>query len=310
MTASEKLRFYLMSAGACMLRPLGFRGCSVLGSAMGNMIWHFIHDRRELAVENVKKHLGVDAAEASVIAHESFRQSGRSFLELLLTKKFGLHSPRLRIAQPELMSQFLACQRPIVATTAHFGAWELMASILGQMYAPPRPRMVVVRQYDDPAVRQFIANCREATGATMVGHRNAAIPIIRALHKNGFVAFLVDHNTLASEACFLPFLGETAAVNTGPAVLALHAKAMVWPAVLLREGRDYVFLQHPPLDTTTLTGSIKENVLTISTFYTQAIESFIREHPEQWFWMHDRWKTRPPKKQAKHFRRKSASPVP
>ena len=295
MTVSEKFRFHLLSATGAMLRPLGFRGSAILGNAVGSLIWHMVRSRRNLAVSSVKKHLCLEDTEASAIAYESFRQTGRSFLEILLTGKFGMDSPRLRIAQPELMDKLYACQRPIVATTAHFGSWELLASMLGQLYAPPRPRMVVVRRYGDAAVQQFIAQCREATGATMVGHRKAAVPVIRALHKNGIVAFLVDHNTMAEEARFLPFLGETAAVNAGPALLALRAKALVWPVVLAREGDGYVFLQRPPLDTATLTGSIEENILTVASFYTQAVESFIREHPEQWFWMHDRWKTRPPR---------------
>ncbi|WP_298067844.1 lysophospholipid acyltransferase family protein [uncultured Mailhella sp.] len=298
MTIAESLRYRLLTVAGALLRPLGFQGTALMGTALGDAIWHFIPSRRTLAVDSIKKHLNVENDEAERIAHESFRQNGRSFLEILLTGKFGLDSPKLRIAQPELMERLCACKRPIVATTAHFGSWELLASMLGQLYAPPRPRMVVVRRYGDAAVQRFIACCREATGADMVGHRNAAAPVIRALHKNGIVAFLVDHNALAAEARFIPFLDETAAVNAGPAILALRAKALVWPVVLAREGRNYVFLQRPPLDTATLTGGIEENVHTVAQFYTQAVESFIREHPEQWFWMHERWKTRPPRQHS------------
>ncbi len=294
MNAAEKLRFHLLRVVGALLRLFGFRGMEILGNFLGSAIWRLVPKRRAFAVKSIQKHLGLEEAEASRVARESFRQNGRSFLEILLTGKFGMDSPRLRIAQPELMERLCLCDRPIVATTAHFGSWELLASILGQLYAPPRPRVVVVRRYGDAAVRQFIATCREATGATMIGHRKAALPVIRALHKKGIVAFLVDHNTLAAEARFLPFLGEIAAVNAGPALLALRAKAMVWPVCLAREGKNYVFLQRQPLDTATLTGNIEENIRTVAEFYTRAVESFIREYPEQWFWMHERWKTRPP----------------
>lgn len=304
MTASERLRFHLLCGAGRFLRLFGFRGTEVLGNLTGRLIWHFFPSRRELAVNNIMRHLDMSREEAEKTARASFCHTGRAFLEILLTGRFGMNSPRLRIASPELMQKLRECDRPIVAATAHFGSWELLASMLGQLYEPPRPRMVVVRRYRDEAVQSFIASCREATGADMIGHRNAAMSVIRALHKKGIVAFLVDHNSSPAEAEFLPFLGETAAVNMGPALLAVRAKALVWPVVLVREENEYVFHLKEPLDTATLEGSREEQVRAAAQFYTMAIEDFIRERPEQWFWMHDRWKTKERKKSAP----KSASP--
>lgn len=292
MTATERLRFHLLRATGTVLRLLGFPGIRLLGNAVGHLIWYFVPSRRELAVNNIMRHLGMDREAAEKTALASFCHTGRSFLEILLTGRFGMQSPRLRIASPELMQRLRDCQRPIVAATAHFGSWELLASMLGQLYAPPRPRMVVVRRYGDNAVQEFIASCREATGADMIGHRNAAMSVVRALHKKGIVAFLVDHNSSRAEAEFLPFLNEVAAVNMGPALLAVRAHALIWPVVLVREGGDYVFHLKEPLDTATLEGTREEQIRTAALFYTRAIEDFIRERPEQWFWMHDRWKTR------------------
>ncbi len=292
MTRKDRLRFHLLCAAGSLLRLTGFSGTAVLGNMIGHLIWYLVPSRRELAVSNIMRHLGMDRRQAETTAHASFCHTGRSFMEILLTGSFGMDSPRLRIASPQLMQRLRECDRPIVAATAHFGSWELLASMLGQLYAPPRPRMVVVRRYHDEAVQEFIASCREATGADMIGHRNAAMSVIRALHKKGIVAFLVDHNTSSTEAEFLPFLNEVAAVNMGPALLAVRAKALIWPVVLVRDGKDYVFHLQEPLDTALLEGSREEQIKIAATFYTQAIEKFIRERPEQWFWMHDRWKTK------------------
>ncbi|WP_083717108.1 lysophospholipid acyltransferase family protein [Mailhella massiliensis] len=292
MTRSDQIRLALLKAAGSALRLLGFPGIELLGNGVGHLIWYFVPSRRRLAVRNIMRHLGMTEKEAEKTAHASFCHTGRSFLEILLTGRFGMHSPRLRIESPELMEKLRSCDRPIVAATAHFGSWELLASMLGQLYEAPRPRMVVVRRYHDEAVQTFIASCREATGADMVGHRNAAMSVIRALHHKGIVAFLVDHNTSPAEAEFLPFLDEVAAVNMGPALLAVRAKALIWPVALVRDGKDYVFRMQEPLDTTLLEGSRDEQVKQAAAFYTQAIERFIRENPEQWFWMHNRWKTR------------------
>ncbi|MGN1039035.1 MAG: lysophospholipid acyltransferase family protein [Mailhella sp.] len=291
MTKKDALRFHLLQAAGGALRTLGFPGVELMGNFLGKAIWHFVPSRRSLAVGNIMRHLGKDRPEAEKIAKESFCHTGRSFLEILLTGKFGMDSARLQIESPLLMRQLQECQRPIVAATAHFGSWELLASMLGQLYAPPRPRVVVVRRYHDEAVQAFIASCREAAGAEMIGHRNAAMSVIRALHKKGIVAFLVDHNTAPSEAEFLPFFRDVAAVNMGPALLAVRAKALIWPVVLVRRGNSYLFRLKEPLDTANLQGSREEQIKSAAAFYTNAIEDFIRDNPEQWFWMHDRWKS-------------------
>ena len=292
MTLGQKIVFKILNAFGNVVRRKGFPGVTSMGNAMGKLMWRLLPSRRKLAIESIMKHLGKSRAEAERIAFESFCHNGRSFLEIVLTSSFGLDSAHLRFDPPELFEELKNCQRPIVAATAHFGSWELLASLLGQVYEEPRPRMVVVRRYNNPAVQEFIASCREATGAEMVGHRQAAMGVIRALHTNGIVAFLVDHNTMRHEAEFLPFLGEEAAVNAGPALLAVRGKALVWPVVLVRDGKDYVFRLQKPLDTTKLTGTREENILETAKFYTKATENFILEAPEQWFWMHERWKTK------------------
>ena len=292
MRSGQKMKLALLRFFASAVACTGFSGVRMLGNAMGRIIWKLVPERRELAIASIMKHLGKNRTEAERIAFESFRHNGRSFLEIVLTHTFGMDAPNLRFDPPELFEELKNCQRPIVAATAHFGSWELLASLLGQVYEAPRPRMVVVRRYPDEAVQTFIAERREATGATMVGHRRAAMDVVRALHKNGIAAFLVDHNTKTNEAEFLPCLGEEAAVNMGPALLAVRCKALVWPVVLERDGSGYVFRLQKPLDTTELTGTREENIRETARFYTEAVEKFILQAPEQWFWMHERWKTK------------------
>ncbi|MCQ2444735.1 MAG: lysophospholipid acyltransferase family protein, partial [Mailhella sp.] len=280
MTLNGRLIFALLSGIRAFLRAFGYAGSRRIGSAIGDIIWHLVPSRRRLAVRSIASHLGIPEGEARAVAKASFRHTGRSFLEIVLTDRFGLESPSLRFDPPDLLERFRACERPIVAATAHFGAWELLASLLGQVYESPRPRMVVVRKYPNEGVHAFIASCREARGATMVGHRQAVREVIKALHANGIVAFLVDHNTKREEAAFIPFLGETAAVNRGPALLAVRGGAEIWPVVLIREGNDYVFTLGDTLDTAALEGTRDEKIEQAARFYTAEIEKFIRRRPE------------------------------
>ena len=290
MNLRHRIQFSLLSGCASLLSRLGFSGLSRLGNGFGRLMWHALPVRRKLATDNIIRHLNLSEPEAHATARASFCHNARSFMEIMLTDRFGLSSPRLRIAEPELFQEILACERPIVAATAHLGAWELLASMLGELHEEPRPRVVVVRRYPNPAVQAFISSRREARGATMAGHRTVAATVLRALRKKGIVAFLVDHNAPRSEALFLPFLGEEAAVNMGPALLAVRAEALIWPVFLLREGDDYVLHLQPPLDTAALTGNRAQKVSAAASFYTEAVEKAVRLMPEQWFWMHNRWK--------------------
>lgn len=292
MTRWENIRLQWLKAAGWLVGRLGFDGLRALGNGLGNLMWLVVPKRRRLATRNIAKHLDLPEDQAAMLAKSSFRHSARSFLEILLTDRFNKNSPRLSFAQPELWDALCASPRPIVFATGHIGAWELEAGMLGDLYEASRPHIIVVRRYPDPAMQAFITSRREVNGGQMIGHRTVASSVLRALRKNGIVAFLVDHNALSSEALFLPFLGEEAAVNMGPALLAIRAEAIIWPGFLLREGKNYVFHLHEPLDTLTLQGSRDEKVREAALFYTRAVEKIIRVAPEQWFWMHNRWKSR------------------
>jgi KDO2-lipid IV(A) lauroyltransferase len=293
-TAPKGLAARLLHILARTLAGRGFDGIARYGNALGALLWHCLPGRRRLAARAIADHLDVSAQEANRIARESFAHNARSFLELVLVGRFGFEDKgvRLIIDRPDLLRRIAESERPMVATTGHLGAWEFMASLLGQ-WRLDRPRMVVVRRNSNRTLNDFIFAMRGARGLQVVDHRNAVFTVLKGLKRNGCVGFLVDHNCRRDEAIFLPFLGETAAVNMGPALLAVRAEALVWPAFMIREGDQYRLCIDEPLDTTTLGGDRADKVEAVARFYTQAVERAVRAHPEQWFWMHKRWKTRP-----------------
>jgi len=285
---------------AALGRRLGLDGVARVGAVVGWLLWWLLPGRRRLASEAIARHLGLDPAAAQALARQSFTHNARSFLEILLAHGLDWRflRERVRIADPELFAAFIVDPRPLVAPTAHLGAWE-MSGVFFRLYWRDRPRMVVVRRPKDLALHQTMLHLRSRLGVRVVEHRNAVFTLLKALKRRGVAAFLVDHNTGRDEAMFLPFLGQTAAVNAGPALLAVRAGAAVWPCFLVRETRPdgragYVFEMYPPLDTTALEGSRDEKIKQTAAFYTNAVEQAVRAHPEQWFWMHRRWKTRPP----------------
>lgn len=289
----EKCQLAGMRLLLSILRLLGYRGIRLLSKCLGTLIWYCAPERRHLATESVERHLGVSRDEAKRVAKASFWQNSCSFMEAALVGGFHLYHNRHLFPFGKYFDVLIQDPRPAVAITAHLGGWELLAGLLPEI-KPGNPQAVIVRSQRNRALNALIFGMRGSGGGVVVGHRNAAPVVSKILRQNGTTAFLVDHNATREEGIFIPFLGEMASVNMGPAMLALRAKAKIYPVFLIRHP-EYVYelVTYAPLDTAGLEGSISERVRQIAEFYTQAVEKVVREYPEQWFWMHHRWKTKP-----------------
>lgn len=276
-------------------QSLDYDGVARWGERLGGLLWTALRSRRELAAETIARRLDLPAERARELARSSFSHSGRSFLEIFLSRQVDKRflRDRLTIADPDSYRAVRETSRPVVAATGHFGAWELLSPLVHALM-PERRKQIVVRRPKDEALHAVMTRLRTQASLEVVEHRRAALPVLRCLKQGGMTAFLVDHNSSSSEAVFLPFLGAVAAVNMGPALLALRAGALVQPVFLLREGDGYVLHTEPWLDTAELEGTREERIQATALFYTQAVERMVRRRPEQWYWLHRRWKTQPP----------------
>ena len=276
---------------ARQLRKLDFPWIFRLGDFVGFVMWTFLPERRRAAIQRVKTHLRLPHFDAESLARRSYNEMGRSFMEIFLNDRFKLDY--VTVENPELWRRMMRPGQAGMLATAHFGSWELMGTLISQ--TAHRQTMTVARKQKDPVVSDLIKELRGESKLVAVDHRAAAGPTLECMRNKGIVGFLADHNTSRKEAIFLPFFNDIAAVNMGPAMLAVRAKAIVYPVFLRRDGRKaYTLRMHDPLDTTALEGSLSERIRQVAEFYTKAIEAEVRAAPEQWLWMHNRWKTRPP----------------
>lgn len=274
---------------------LDYDGVRRWGERLGGLLWTVLRERREMAAEAIARHLHIPADQARSMARKNFANTGRSFFELFLSRKVDLRfvEKRIRISDPNSFQALLETDRPMVSISGHLGAWELMGPVMHVMI-PGRHKQVVVRKPKDTTLHEVMTRLRTMPTVEVVDHRNAVLKVLRNMKKGGATGFLVDHNTSTSEAIFLPFLEAIAAVNMGPALLAIRAKAVIQPMFIIREGDGYVLHTEPYLDTRELEGSREEKIQRAALFYTQAVERAVRRWPEQWYWLHRRWKTQPP----------------
>jgi Kdo2-lipid IVA lauroyltransferase/acyltransferase len=171
-------------------------------------------------------------------------------------------------------------QGGLIAVTAHFGDWEWFGHWCS---AVGRPIEVVARRSDDGEIEQRITSLRTATGLRVLSRGDAARGSLRALREGRVLGLLPDQN--AGE-CFVPFFGHPAGTVMGPAVLHRRTKAPLLPAYCVRlgPGRRRVILLDP------IEAGTGESDESVTARLSLALESVVREYPDQWLWMHDRWK--------------------
>ena len=174
----------------------------------------------------------------------------------------------------------------ILVATAHLGNWELSAFAHALM---TEPMNVMVRPLDNPLIDRLVETRRELSGNRLILKKDAARRVLKALRDNDAVGILIDQNTSAQEGAFVKFFGNDACANTGFVKLAHHSGAAVIPGFALWDGKSgqYVLRFYPKVE---LSGDVQADSQKLHTL----LESVIREYPDQWLWIHRRWKTRPP----------------
>ncbi len=184
-----------------------------------------------------------------------------------------------------------ASGRPIILFTGHVGAWEMSSfglSLRGH------PLSFLVRRLDNPKVEQFVESSRTRFGNQSVDKKGAARAMLRTLDSGGTLGLLVDLNTLDDEAIFVDFFGVPASTTFLVAKLALKKNAALLPIFVPWNNEHGKYLvQILPEVAVEKSGDEETDVHALTQTITKVVENYIRQYPEQWLWIHKRWKTRP-----------------
>ena len=173
----------------------------------------------------------------------------------------------------------------ILIATGHLGNWELSAYAHALM---TEPMNIIVRPLDNPLIDSIVERRRGLSGNVLLSKRDFARSILQALRRNEAVGILVDQNSSTENGTFMPFFGVPACANLTFAKLAYRSGAAVIPGFALwsADERRYILRFYPEV---AMTGDAVEDTRRIQS----GMESAIREYPDQWLWIHRRWKTRP-----------------
>jgi KDO2-lipid IV(A) lauroyltransferase len=267
-----------------------------LGAAVGDLVYWCVPRYRAVARRNMAAALEWEAPRVEAAVRQVFRNIGKTLIEFL---RMPIISPSeirqlCHLEGLEYVHAGLAAGRGVLLITAHYGNWELIAARLVE--AGVRLN-VVARDADDPATNAMINGIREQCGYRVIPRQSAPRGVLAALRRNEVVAMLIDQNTIEGGE-FVPFFGRLAATVTGPAVLALRTGAAVIPGFCRRRPDDsHLAFGFPPV-TLPRTGDMDADVRALTAHLTALIEAQVRADPTQWFWIHDRWRHRPPEEQG------------
>ncbi len=184
----------------------------------------------------------------------------------------------------------------VLFLTGHMSAWEL-APFAQALYG--YPLHFLVRPIANRRVDALVNGYRCRAGNRPIEKNKSARAILKVLADGGTVGVLADHNTDIEESVFVEFFGVSASTTSGLARLALRTDAAVVPGFLSwDEGRRTYRLRFEPAVELVRTANEEVDVVENTQRFTRVIEDFVRAHPDQWLWIHRRWKTRPPGEKA------------
>jgi KDO2-lipid IV(A) lauroyltransferase len=144
------------------------------------------------------------------------------------------------------------------------------------------------------ALNAKLIESRQKSGLQLILQRGALSGMVKALRRGEMVAQLIDQSLSAQSGVFVPFFGRLASTTPAISIAALRTGAPVFVALAVREGGELKLMAEGPFAIAE-NGSRKQSVIEHTAQLTAALERFIRQHPEQWLWLHRRWKVQPPK---------------
>ncbi len=179
----------------------------------------------------------------------------------------------------------------VLFLTAHMGAWEL-SSCAHALYGYPLHYMA--RPLDNDRLDALVNRYRGLSGNAPIFKNESARAMLKILREAGTIGILADQNTLSEEGAFVDFFGTPACTTTGIARVALHTGAAVVPGYAVWDEvlKKYRLRFEPPLELIR-TGDVERDILENTQRFAKVTEEIIRKYPEQWVWVHARWKTRP-----------------
>ncbi|MBE9503980.1 MAG: lysophospholipid acyltransferase family protein [Proteobacteria bacterium] len=284
----HRIEFFLFYLIARILYYLPYTTGIKLGEYLGRLFYRVSRSRRNITAENLSTTLGIEGPQAEEMALKVMQNVGATFAEFLkipgLDERFFTESIEVEGFENYLEAKKMG--KGVFLLSAHIGNWE----ILGASHQRREPQSAVVfRKTSNPYVNAYIESIRKGY-VDPIPSKDAARKIMAALKKGGSVGILLDQHAVDEEAIIVDFLGRPAATSYGLALIALKTGTPVVPVFMLRKGGGKFRCVYERPICLKKDEDLKEDIRQATIDFNEIIGKYVKMYPEQWFWIHRRWK--------------------
>lgn len=283
-------------------QALTIEQCYRLADGLAWLLYRLDQRHREVARENLRHAFGdrYSDADRDRIIRGTYRHFARMIMEMLqIPRKLHLTTWRRRITLVghEAVLDRLMAGGPAILLSGHFGNWEMAGYLFGVFGFPP---CSVARDLDNPYLDRFLRRFRERTGQTMIPKKGGYEQMLAVLRDGGVLSMLADQDA-GERGLFVDFFGRPASTHKAIALLAIEFDAPIAIGYARRTGPGFHYeVGCPDLILPEQWSNEADPVRYITQRFTTALESCIRLAPEQYLWLHRRWKHQPRPRARRH----------
>jgi KDO2-lipid IV(A) lauroyltransferase len=297
MNSAEKKIYHIITISFQFLGLIPLAYLRKLGRLIGRLSFLINKRYRAITIENLTYAFGREKGPDEIrgIACQVFENLMQIPLEMTLIPRLQRNKLKSLIKLKGLHHLDTAYQkgRGVLVLTGHIGNWELIPAVVSLL---GYPISIVARPLNFEPLDIFVSKLRTWHGGSIIPKKSSMRTILHSLKQGNVVGVLLDQNANRRDGVFVDYFGLPASTTKGFALLALKTKAPIVPMFLVRTNAHYKMwsMREVPL---TESGDKTKDIEVNTQVYTKIIESAVRQYPEQWFWVHRRWKTRPCQRQ-------------
>ena len=282
----------------CVVKGIGLLPRPIaraLGMTLGQLVYLLHSKLRRVGLRNLTLAFpDLPDSQRKKILRGVFTSLGRQLAEVCLFPRYTRDNVSEVVIYDgfENFDRAFARGKGVLFLTAHLGGWELSA-FAHSLYG--HPLSFLMRPLDNPYLDRMMRDYRTLHGNQTINKDDPTRGLLRALKAGKVVGFLMDTNMTPPQGIFVDYFGIPACTASGLARMALRTDAAVVPGFTLWDPRLRKYkLRFDPALTLIRTGDQEADIVANTQLFTKVIEDFVRRYPDQWLWVHRRWKTRPP----------------
>ena len=285
-------RIVLVFSWVCRILPRNW--ALGLGSAIGTFLYRILRKRRQIALNNLQIAFGNNFEETrrQEICKASFINLGKTVIEFMRFPKLNTENiwREITVHGSEHLNSALEKGKGAIVFLPHFGNWELLSLVYGVLI--PNRAKAIAFPLKNVRLNDLIWRHRQLLSLELIPRKNAVRATLRALKNNHAIGFFADQNA-GDQGIFIDFFGKPASTAKGPVSLALKTGTPILFSLDIRQPNDQHHIHILPPIHLESSDNFDQDVELYTAHLMKQLEKYIQEYPDQWLWLHNRWKTQP-----------------